>query len=278
MATTAAAPAGPDPAGGRARVAGPHEIRARAAAGPGAKAASARHASSRPAARERTGLLRGAASFWEAGQLRRRRARGLALQGDKPYTDGVVTGWGTVQGRTVFVHARGFRIFGGALGEAHATKTHKIMAIATGAPLAPLNDGAGARIQEGVSALAGYGHIVRRTVPGVLPGVRREHGGIIRHGARLLCACCNASVPRISLVWRTACGGACIVRDGRSTGAGLTYAWPADEIAVRGARGAAGVVVRRQVARAPDPGAMRARRAKECTSQLMHPHGAAGRG
>ncbi len=69
-----------------------------------------------------------------------------------------------MEGRTVFVYAHDFRIFGGALGEAHATKIHKIMdmAIAAGAPLVSLNDGAGARIQEGVSALAGDGGIFQR--------------------------------------------------------------------------------------------------------------------
>ena len=93
----------------------------------------------------------------------------------RPYTDGVVTGWGTVDGRTVFVYAHDFRIFGGALGEAHATKIHKIMdmAIAAGAPLVSLNDGAGARIQEGVSALAGYGGIFQRNTraSGVIPQI-----------------------------------------------------------------------------------------------------------
>src|SRR6185312_5449904 len=103
------------------------------------------------------------------------RATGFGLEAKKPYTDGVVTGWGTVEGRTVFVYAHDFRIFGGALGEAHAEKIHKLMdlASAAGAPLVSLNDGAGARIQEGVSALAGYGGIFRRNVAssGVIPQI-----------------------------------------------------------------------------------------------------------
>src|SRR4029079_4460011 len=89
--------------------------------------------------------------------------------------DGVITGWGTVEGRTVFVYAHDFRIFGGALGEAHAQKLHRIMDMATaaGAPLVSLNDGAGARIQEGVTALAGYGGIFRRNTKasGVIPQI-----------------------------------------------------------------------------------------------------------
>ncbi len=107
--------------------------------------------------------------------MRRHRATGFGLEAKRPYTDGVITGWGTVEGRTVFVYAHDFRIFGGALGEAHATKIHKIMdmAISAGAPLVSLNDGAGARIQEGVSALAGYGGIFQRNTraSGVIPQI-----------------------------------------------------------------------------------------------------------
>ncbi|CAM5256678.1 methylmalonyl-CoA carboxyltransferase [Streptomyces canarius] len=128
-----------------------------------------------PTARERIELLLDPGSFQEVEQLRRHRASGFGLEAKKPYTDGVITGWGTVEGRTVFVYAHDFRIFGGALGEAHATKIHKIMdmAIAAGAPLVSLNDGAGARIQEGVSALAGYGGIFQRNTKasGVIPQI-----------------------------------------------------------------------------------------------------------
>ncbi|MFA3879434.1 carboxyl transferase domain-containing protein, partial [Streptomyces sp. MMCC 100] len=153
-----------EPVDARGRVAELHEIRARALAGPGEKATAAQHAKGKLTARERIELLLDAGSFREVEQLRRHRATGFGLEEKKPYTDGVITGWGTVEGRTVFVYAHDFRIFGGALGEAHATKIHKIMdmAIAAGAPLVSLNDGAGARIQEGVSALAGYGGIFQR--------------------------------------------------------------------------------------------------------------------
>ncbi|MER5475098.1 acyl-CoA carboxylase subunit beta [Streptomyces sp. NPDC002685] len=492
MTMTTAAPR-PGPQGGadaRGRVAELHAIRARAAAGPGAQATAAQHAKGKLTARERIALLLDEGSFHEVGQLRRHRAAGFGLEAKKPYTDGVVTGWGTVEGRTVFVYAHDFRIFGGALGEAHAAKIHKIMdmAVAAGAPLVSLNDGAGARIQEGVCALAGYGGIFRRNtrasgvipqisvmlgpcaggaayspaltdfvfmvrgtaqmfitgpdvvravtgeeishdalggadvhaaasgvchfayddeqsclaevryllsmlpqnnrhspprtpctdpparrgealaglvpadgsrpydmaeviaelvddgdflevhehwarniicalarldgqtvavvanqprhlagvldiaasekaarfvqtcdafnipivtlldVPGFLPGVGQEHGGIIRHGAKLLYAYCNATVPRISLILRKAYGGAYIVMDSQSTGADLTYAWPANEIAVMGAEGAANVIFRRQIAEAADPEAMRARMVKEYKAELMHPYYAAERG
>src|SRR5215470_14860661 len=88
-------------------------------------------------AHERIALLLDEGSFREVEQLRRHRATGFGLEEKKPYTDGVVTGWGTVEGRTVFVYAHDFRIFGGALGEAHAQKIHKVMdmALLAGAPL-----------------------------------------------------------------------------------------------------------------------------------------------
>ncbi|MEU2069471.1 acyl-CoA carboxylase subunit beta [Streptomyces anulatus] len=453
-------------------------------------ATEAQHAKGKLTARERIELLLDPGSFKEVEQLRRHRATGFGLEAKKPYTDGVITGWGTVEGRTVFVYAHDFRIFGGALGEAHATKIHKIMdlAISAGAPLVSLNDGAGARIQEGVSALAGYGGIFQRNtrasgvipqisvmlgpcaggaayspaltdfvfmvreisqmfitgpdvvkavtgeeitqnglggadvhaetsgvahfayddeetciaevryligmlpsnnrenpptvecddpadrrgdvlldlvpadgnrpydmhqvieelvddgdyleiherwarniicamarldgqvvgivanqpqalagvldieasekaarfvqmcdafniaiitlvdVPGFLPGVDQEHGGIIRHGAKLLYAYCNATVPRISLILRKAYGGAYIVMDSQSIGADLTYAWPTNEIAVMGAEGAANVVFRRQIAESDQPDITREQLVKEYREELMHPYYAAERG
>ncbi|WP_331754610.1 acyl-CoA carboxylase subunit beta (plasmid) [Streptomyces sp. NBC_00012] len=482
-------PAGLPVSDARGRVAELMGMREQAVAGPGERATEAQHAKGKLTARERIELLLDPGSFSEVEQLRRHRATGFGLETKKPYTDGVITGWGTVEGRTVFVYAHDFRIFGGALGEAHATKIHKIMdmALAAGAPLVSLNDGAGARIQEGVSALAGYGGIFQRNtrasgvipqisvmlgpcaggaayspaltdfvfmvrdtsqmfitgpdvvravtgeeitqnglggadvhaetsgvahfayddeetclsevryllsllpsnnremppavgpdavggsgdalldlvpvdgnrpydmtkvieeivddgdflevherwarnivcamarldghtvgivanqpqslagvldigasekaarfvqfcdafnipivtlldVPGFLPGVDQEHGGIIRHGAKLLYAYCNATVPRISLILRKAYGGAYIVMDSQSIGADLTYAWPTNEIAVMGAEGAANVIFRRQIAAAEDPEAMRARMVKEYKTELMHPYYAAERG
>jgi acetyl-CoA carboxylase carboxyltransferase component len=465
-------------------------IRASAHAGPDETATERQHAKGKLTARERIGLLLDEGSFTEIETLRRHRATGFGLEKKRPYTDGVVTGWGTVFGRTVFVYAHDFRIFGGALGEAHAQKIHKLMdlALASGAPLVSLNDGAGARIQEGVSALAGYGGIFQRNtrasgvipqisvmlgpcaggaayspaltdfvfavrgisqmfitgpdvvqavtgekvtqdglggadvhaansgaahfvyddeetclaevryllsllpsnnrelppatacedpadrgnevlervvpasgnqsynirevieelvddgefmevhaawapnlvcalgrlgghvvgivanqpaamagvldikasekgarfvqfcdsfniplvtlvdVPGFLPGVDQEHEGIIRRGAKLLYAYCNATVPRISVVLRKAYGGAYIVMDSRSIGADLAYAWPTNEIAVMGAEGAANVVFRREIAAAPDADAMRRERIEQYKRELVHPYYAAERG
>ena len=474
----------------RGRVAELRAIQESALAGPSEAATQAQHDKGKLTARERIALLLDDGSFNEVEPLRRHRATGFGLEAKKPYSDGVITGWGAVHGRTVFVYAHDFRIFGGALGEAHAQKIHKIMdmAISAGAPLISLNDGAGARIQEGVTALAGYGGIFQRNtrasgvipqisvmlgpcaggaayspaltdfvfmvretsqmfitgpdvvqavtgekisqnglggadvhsevsgvshfaydderscleevrfllsmlpqnnretapieptedpadrrcealldlvpadgnrpydmrkvieeiaddgqymeiherwatnvivaltrldgqvvgivanqpqslagvldihasekaarfvqmcdafniplvtlldVPGFLPGVDQEHGGIIRHGAKLLYAYCNATVPRISLVLRKAYGGAYIVMDSRSVGTDLAYAWPTNEIAVMGAEGAANVIFRRQISAAEDPEAMRVQMVKQYKDELMHPYYAAERG
>ncbi|MEU0604000.1 acyl-CoA carboxylase subunit beta [Streptomyces sp. NPDC006393] len=458
--------------------------------GPSDKATEAQHAKGKLTARERLGLLFDEGRFTEVEGLRRHRASGFGLEDNRPYTDGVVTGWGRVFGRVVFAYAHDFRIFGGSLGEAHAEKIHKIMDMAAtaGAPIVGLCDGAGARIQEGVTALAGYGGIFQRNVrnsgvipqisvmmgpcaggaayspaltdfvfmvrgtsqmfvtgpdvvravtgerishdelggadahavlsgvasfacddekscladvryllsflpannrelppsepstdrpdrltpalhdlvpsdekraydvrevieevvdagdffevheawapnvvcalarldghvvgivanqpaslagvldmrgsekaarfvqmcdsfniplvtlvdvPGFLPGVDQEHGGIIRHGAKLLYAYCNATVPRVQLILRKAYGGAYIVMDSRSIGSDVSLAWPGNEIAVMGAEGAAGVVFRREIAAAADPEFSRRQHIKEYRDRLMHPYHAAERG
>ncbi|MFG2634207.1 acyl-CoA carboxylase subunit beta [Streptomyces sp. NPDC048362] len=474
----------------RLRVTELARLREEAHGGPGPQATAAQKAKGKLTVRERVGLLFDEGSFTEIEPLRRHRAAGFGMEAKKPYTDGVVTGWGTVDGRTVFVYAHDFRVFGGALGEAHAAKIHKVMdlAEAAGAPIVGLCDGAGARIQEGVTALAGYGGIFQRNVrnsgvipqisvilgpcaggaayspaltdfvfmvrgtaqmfitgpdvvkavtgevishdalggadahaavsgvaslayddeeecladlrhllsllpsnnrelpphlpsadaagrlterlndlvpadpnrsydmhavieeivddgdcfeiqplwatniicalarmdghvvgivanqpaalagvldihasekaarfvalcdafniplvtlvdvPGFLPGVDQEHGGIIRHGAKLLYAYCNATVPRVQVILRKAYGGAYIVMDSRSIGADVSLAWPTNEIAVMGAEGAANVIFRREIAAAEDPEAVRAQKVKEYRSELMHPYYAAERG
>ena len=482
-----------DPADGRSasstwgRLAELRQVKQDACAGPSRQATERQHARGKLTARERIALLLDPDSFVEFEQLRRHRATGFGLEASQPHTDGVVTGWGTVHGRVVFVCAHDFRIFGGSLGEAHASKIHKTMdrALAAGAPLVSLNDGAGARIQEGVQALAGYGGIFRRNslasgiipqisvilgpcaggaayspaltdfvfmvrgtsqmfvtgpdvvravtgeqigqdglggadvhaersgvchfayddeqscladvryllsllpqnnretpplqpctdpvdrrsdrlldlvpangrvaydmreviteivdhgellevhehwapnlicglarlggrvvgivanqprvlagvlnitasekgarfvqmcdsfeipivtmvdVPGFLPGVDQEHGGVIRHGAKLLYAYCTATVPRISLILRKAYGGAYIVMDSQSIGADLSFAWPTNEVAVMGAEGAANVIFRKEIAAADDPAQMREQMIKKYRTELMHPFYAA---
>ncbi|MCZ4097825.1 acyl-CoA carboxylase subunit beta [Streptomyces sp. SID13666] len=464
--------------------------KAEAEAGPSEQATRNQHDRGKFTARERLELLFDEGTFNEVEPFRRHRATGFGLETRRPYTDGVVTGWGKVHGRIVFAYAHDFRIFGGALGEAHAEKIHKLMDLAesSGAPLVSLNDGAGARIQEGVTALAGYGGIFSRNtrssgvipqisvmlgpcaggaayspaltdfvfmvrgtsqmfitgpdvvhavtgeevtqevlggadthaatsgvaafaydnedecleevrfllsllpannrelppvwpcddpvdrpndvlvdlvpadptqsydmravieeivdegdlfevherwatnvvcalariggnvvgivanqpasmagaldiqasekaarfvqtcdafniplitlvdVPGFLPGRDQEHNGIIRHGAKLLYAYCNATVPRIQVIVRKAYGGAYIVMDSRSIGADLSFAWPSNEIAVMGAEGAANVVFRRQIAASEDPEATRQLLVEEYRQELVHPYYAAERG
>ncbi|MFC9627029.1 acyl-CoA carboxylase subunit beta [Streptomyces sp. NPDC056930] len=474
----------------RDRAAELRELRESVRRGPSERATEAQHAKGKLTARERLALLFDEDTFTEVEELRRHRAVGFGLEDRRPHTDGVVTGWGQVHGRTVFAYAHDFRIFGGALGEAHAEKIHKLMDLAesAGCPVVGLCDGAGARIQEGVTALAGYGGIFTRNVrnsgvipqisvilgpcaggaayspaltdfvfmvrgtaqmfitgpdvvqavtgevithdalggadahasvsgvahfaydeegaclddvrhllsllpsnnrelppveptadpanrrtdalldlvpadpsrsydmreviaeivddgdffevqeswatniicaiarldgqavgivanqpasfagvldihasekaarfvqtcdsfnlplvtlvdvPGFLPGIDQEHGGIIRHGAKLLYAYCNATVPRVQLILRKAYGGAYIVMDSRSIGTDISLAWPSNEIAVMGAEGAANVVFRREIAAADDPEGTRARMVKEYRAELMHPYYAAERG
>lgn len=125
-------------------------------------------------ARERLALVLDEGSFTEIDIYRQHQATTSTLR-RKPYTDGVVAGSGTIHGRRVFVFAQDFTIFGGSLGQAHAAKIHKVMdlAVATGSPLIGLNDSGGARIQEGVLALHGYGGIFRRNVAasGIIPQI-----------------------------------------------------------------------------------------------------------
>jgi acetyl-CoA carboxylase carboxyltransferase component len=153
------------------------ELRARRADAIGGdeRATAAQRARGKLTARERLDLLLDPGSFVETDMFARHRATGL--MGDKPrrYGDGVVTGWGTIDGRKVFVFSQDFTFLGGSLGEVVAEKIVKIMdmAMVAGAPLIGLNDSGGARIQEGATSLAGYGYIFDRNVraSGVIPQI-----------------------------------------------------------------------------------------------------------
>lgn len=131
------------------------------------------HAKGKLTARERLHLLLDANSFEEIGALVTHRTTDFGMQNQQFYGDGVVTGYGTVAGRLVYVFAQDFTVFGGSLSETHAEKICKIMdmAMKTGAPLIGLNDSGGARIQEGVRSLGGYADIFYRNVQasGVIP-------------------------------------------------------------------------------------------------------------
>jgi len=138
----------------------------------GSERAVERHSKGKMTARERIEYLLDDGSFVELDQLARARAPEVE---ERPYTDGVITGWGTVDGRKVCVFSQDFTVFGGSLGEVFAEKVHKVMdlAMSVGAPFVGLNDGAGARIQEGVVSLAMYGGIFHRNVKasGVVPQI-----------------------------------------------------------------------------------------------------------
>src|SRR5687768_14204115 len=133
------------------------------------------HAKGKLLARERIEYLLDPGSFHELDMLARHRSTAMGLADERPYTDGVITGWGTIDGRKVFLFSQDFTLFGGALGEVFAEKIHKAMDLAAsvGAPFIGLNDGAGARIQEGVVSLASYGEIFFRNVQssGVIPQI-----------------------------------------------------------------------------------------------------------
>jgi acetyl-CoA carboxylase carboxyltransferase component len=453
------------------------------------RAVERQHAKGKMLARERVEYLLDPDSFHELDLLARHRSQAAGLE-ERPYTDGVITGWGTIDGRKVFLFSQDFTVFGGALGEVFAEKIHKLMdmALSVGAPVIGLNDGAGARIQEGVVSLASYGGIFYRNVlssgvvpqisvilgpcaggavyspamtdfvfmvreashmfitgpdvvktvtgetvtleelggamshatksgvatfvaadekacledvrylfgflpsnnldeppavvpsddpdrlcptlsdlmpassnqpydmkavirdvvddgeffeyfphwarsivcgfarlngrpvgvvgnqpmvlagvldiessekaarfvrtcdafniplltfvdvPGFLPGVDQEYGGIIRHGAKLLYAYCEATVPRISVITRKAYGGAYVVMDSKSIGSDLAFAWPSAELAVMGPQGAVEIVYRREIQQAADPVARRAELVADYTANYANPYLAAERG
>ena len=131
------------------------------------------HNAGKMTARERITTLLDSESFIELDALVKHRSSNFGLENKKPEGDGVVTGHGTINGRTVYVFAQDFTVFGGALGEAHAQKICKVMDMAakTGCPIIGLNDSGGARIQEGVVSLGGYAEIFYRNVSssGVIP-------------------------------------------------------------------------------------------------------------
>ncbi|MCZ4497648.1 MAG: accD5 1 [Marmoricola sp.] len=133
------------------------------------------HAKGKKTARERIEMLFDEGSFVELDELARHRSVAFGLEKNRPYGDGVITGYGTVDGRQVCVFSQDFTIFGGSLGEVNGEKITKVMDLAmkTGCPIVGINEGAGARIQEGVVSLGLYGEIFRRNVhaSGVIPQI-----------------------------------------------------------------------------------------------------------
>jgi propionyl-CoA carboxylase beta chain len=151
------------------------EKRAAARAGGGARRIEVQHAKGKLTARERLEVLLDPGSFEESDMFVEHRSHDFAMEGQKVPGDGVVTGYGAVSGRLVFVFSQDFTVFGGSLSEAHAEKICKIMdqAMNVGAPVIGLNDSGGARIQDGVASLAGYAEVFQRNVlaSGVIPQI-----------------------------------------------------------------------------------------------------------
>ncbi|MBP2322797.1 propionyl-CoA carboxylase beta chain [Kibdelosporangium banguiense] len=140
-----------------------------------ARAVEKQHAKGKKTARERIDMLLDPGSFVELDELARHRSTNFGLEKNRPYGDGVVTGYGTVDGRPVCVFSQDVTVFGGALGEVYGEKIVKVMdlAIKTGRPIIGINEGGGARIQEGVVSLGLYGEIFMRNTraSGVIPQI-----------------------------------------------------------------------------------------------------------
>jgi propionyl-CoA carboxylase beta chain len=143
--------------------------------GGGQRRIDAQHARGKLTARERIELLLDEGSFEEFDMFVSHRCTEFGMEKQKPAGDGVVTGWGTINGRMVYVFSQDFTVFGGSLSETHAQKICKIMdmAVQNGAPIVGINDSGGARIQEGVASLAGYAEVFQRniTASGVVPQI-----------------------------------------------------------------------------------------------------------
>ncbi len=456
-------------------------------AGGGADKIKKQHEAGKKTARERIAMLLDLGSFVEVDAFVEHRSNEFNMASTKAPAEGVVTGYGTVDGRLVFVYAQDFTVIGGSLGEMHAKKICKVMdmAMKMGAPIIGMNDSGGARIQEGIAALSGFGEIFKRNtmasgvipqisvimgpcaggavyspaitdfvfmvektsqmfitgpavvksvtgeevtseelggatahaaksgvahfaskteeeciesikkllsylpsnnlegaafdvptdeinrlsekltsivpdepnkaydvkdviaeivdsgsfmevqeafaqniviglakmngqtvgiianqpkvmagsldinssdkaarfvrfcdsfniplitltdVPGYLPGVHEEHGGIIRHGAKLLYAYSEATVPKINVILRKAYGGAYIAMSSKHLGADAVFAWPTAEIAVMGPEGAANIIFKKEIAASSDPITTRAEKIEEYRNKFANPFEAA---
>ena len=149
--------------------------REKARLGGGQRRIDSQHAKGKLTARERVELLLDEDSFEEFDMFVAHRCTDFGMADDRPAGDGVVTGWGTINGRMVYVFSQDFTVFGGSLSETHAQKICKIMdmAMQNGAPVIGINDSGGARIQEGVASLAGYAEVFQRNIlaSGVVPQI-----------------------------------------------------------------------------------------------------------
>lgn len=182
--------------------------------------------------------------------------QGHLLEVKEGFARNIVTGLARLDGRTVGVVANQPLVFAGALDINASDKAARFIRTcdAFQIPLVTFVD-----------------------VPGYLPGVAQEHGGIIRHGAKMLYAYSEATVPKLTLILRKAYGGAYLAMCSKDLGADQVFAWPTAEIAVMGPEGAVDVIFKREIESAPDPAAERARRIEDYRSRFANPYYAAGR-
>jgi propionyl-CoA carboxylase beta chain len=179
------------------------------------------------------------------------------LEVQSGYAANIVIGFGRVCGRSVGVIANQPAVQAGVLDINASTKASRFVRFcnAFNIPLVTFVD-----------------------VPGFLPGVDQEYGGIIRHGAKLLYAYCEATVPRVQIITRKAYGGAYVVMNSKSIGADLAFAWPSAEVAVMGAPGAVNLIHRKEIEAAGDQDARRAELIAEYEDRFANPYVAAERG
>jgi acetyl-CoA carboxylase carboxyltransferase component len=179
----------------------------------------------------------------------------LELQPD--WARNIITGFARIDGRSVGIVAQQPMVLAGALDIDASTKAARFVRTCDcfNVPLITLVD-----------------------VPGFMPGVGQEHGGIIRHGAKLLFAYCEATVPKLTVITRKAYGGAYDVMSSKHIRGDLNLAWPTAEIAVMGAEGAVNILHRDAIAAAPDPAAARAALVADYETRFANPYIAAARG
>ena len=268
--------------------------REQAKLGGGEKRIANQHAKGKLTARERIDLLLDEGSFEEFDMFVEHRAHEFGMADQKVPGDGVVTGWGTINGRNVYVFSKDFTVFGGSLSGAHAAKIVKVqrMAAKVGAPVIGLFDAGGARIQEGVESLAGYADIFMENVlsSGVIPQISvimgpcaggdvyspamtdfifmvKDTSYMFVTGPEVVKTVTNETVTAEEL------GGAYDVMASKHLRGDFNYAWPSAQIAVMGAKGAVEIIFRADT----DPVKI-AERTKEYEECFLSPFVAAERG
>jgi propionyl-CoA carboxylase beta subunit len=189
--------------------------------------------------------------------IRRVVDEGMFLEVQRGHADNIVVGFGRLGGRSVGIVANQPAVLAGVLDIAASAKAARFIRFCDcfNLPVVTFVD-----------------------VPGFLPGVTQEHGGIIKHGAKLLFAYCEATVPKLTVITRKAYGGAYDVMSSKHIRGDVNLAWPTGEIAVMGPKGAVEILFKDEIARAADPAAALAQFTEEYTAKFANPYAAASRG